>query len=111
MVLSSSVPQHGVALTINHTGPLYAGASLTLTCTVTVNPNVDYSNVVIEWSRVPVGRSAVSPATRTTSSYIGTLTISPLTDEDGGTYTCIVTFTGETLTTASDSINISVRGE
>ena len=35
------VPQPGVAITLSHTAPLYAGTSLTLTCTVTLDPNVN----------------------------------------------------------------------
>ena len=37
------VPQPGVDVTLSHTPPLYAGTGLTLTCSVTLDPNVDNS--------------------------------------------------------------------
>ena len=55
-----SVPQPAVPVTVNNTGTLYAGTSLTLTCTA---PNVDNSeHVRIDWSRILEERSTVSPA-------------------------------------------------
>ena len=37
------VPQPGVDVTLSHTSPLYAGTGLTLTCSVTLDLNVDNS--------------------------------------------------------------------
>ena len=38
-------------VTLSHTAPLYAGTGLTLTCTVTLDPNVDNGErVMTEWS-------------------------------------------------------------
>ena len=110
----SSVPQPGVAVTLNNTGTLYAGTGLTLTCTVTLDSSVDNSeHVSIDWSRMPGGRSTVSPAMRVSgsSSYTGSLTISPLADQDDGTYTCTGTVTGGTTATNSDDFSITVNGE
>ena len=113
--ISPSVPQPGVAVTLNNTGTLYAGTGLTLTCTVTLDSSVDNSeNVSIDWSRMPEERSTVSPAMRVfgSSSYTGSLTISPLADQDDdGTYTCTGTVTGGTTATNSADISITVNGE
>ena len=46
-------------------------------------------------------------------NYTGSLTISPLADQDDGTYTCTVTVTGGsnvTQATATDNIAITVMG-
>ena len=113
-VISPSVPQPGVAVTVNNTGTLYAGTGLTLTCTVTLDSSVDNSeHVSIDWSRMPEERSTVSPVMRVSgSSYTGSLTISPLADQDDdGTHTCTVTVTGGTTATNSDDISITVNGE
>ena len=111
--ISSSVPQPGVAVTVNNTGTLYAGTGLTLTCTVTLDSSVDNSeHVRIDWGRMPEERSTVSPVMRVSgNSYTGSLTISPLVDRDDGTYTCTGTITGGTTATNSDDISITVNGE
>ena len=109
------VPQPDVAVTVNNTGILYAGTGLTLTCTVTLDSSVDNSeSVSIAWSRIPEGRSTVSPVMRVSdsSSYTGTLTISPLADQDDdGTYTCTGTVTGGTTAIARYDVTITVMGE
>ena len=114
-VSSLTVPQPTVAVTVNNTGTLYAGTSLTLTCTVTLDSSVDNSeSVSIDWSRIPEERSTVSPVMRVSDSsiYTGSLTISPLADQDDdGTYTCTGTVTGGTTATASDEVTITVMGE
>ena len=84
-------------VTLSNTAPLYVGTSLTLTCTVMLDPNVD-SNVDVrtEWS----GHQDISGKRYSASIsgrryvYTGSLTISPLAEQDGGTYTCTVTITG-----------------
>ena len=104
-----------MAVTVNNTGTLYAGTGLTLTCTVTLDSSVDNSeSVSIDWSRIPEERSTVSPVMRVSdsSSYTGSLTISPLADQDDdGTYTCTGTVTGRTTATNSADISITVNGE
>ena len=109
-----SVPQPTVAVAVNNTGTLYAGTGLTLTCTVTLDSSVDNSeHVGIDWSRILEERSTVSPVMRVSDSdYTGSLTISPLADQDDdGTYTCTATVTGGTTATASDEVTITVMGE
>ena len=105
-------------VTLNHTAPLYAGTGLTLTCTVTLDPNVDNGErVMTEWSGlqdIPEERYSVTGASGSGSTYTDSLTISPLADQDNGTYTCTVIVTGGSnvqQATASDDVTIAVMGE
>ena len=115
---SHPVPQPGVAVTANRTTPLYAGTGLTLTCTVTLDSDVDSGqSVETSWSGlqdIPEQRYSVTGASGSGGSYTGSLTISPLADQDNGTYTCTVIVTGGSnvlQATASDDIIITVMGE
>ena len=112
------VPSPGVTVTPNRTTTLYAGTGLTLTCTVTLNPNVDNGErVVTEWSGprdISGDRYSVTGASGSDSTYTDSLTISPLADLDDGTYTCTVTVTGGSnvqQVTASDDVTITVMGK
>ena len=105
-------------ITLSHTAPLFAGTGLTLTCTVTLDPNVDNGErVMTEWSGlqdIPEERYSVTGASGSGSTYTDSLTISPLADQDDGTYTCTVTVTGGSnvqQATASDDVTITVMGE
>ena len=113
-----SVPRPGVNVTLNHTAPLYAGTGLVLTCAVVLeldNMNND-KRVLTEWSGledIPEERYSFTGATSSGSTYTDSLTISPLADQDDGTYTCTVTVAGGRNTqqaTASDDISITVMG-
>ena len=113
-----SVPQPGVDVTLSHTAPLYAGTGLTLTCTVTLDPNVDNSErITTEWSGIqdiPVERYSVTGASGSGITYTDSLTISPLADHDDGTYTCTATVTGGSNiepSSANDGVTITVMGE
>ena len=113
----SSVPQPSVDIILSHTAPLYAGTGLTLTCKVTLDTNVDNGErILTEWSGIqdiPKKRYSFT-ACGSSSTYTDSLTISPLADQDDGTYTCTVTVTGEVnvkQATASDDVNITVMGE
>ena len=71
--------------------------------------------VVTEWSgpqSIPGDRYSVTLAMRESdSSYTGSLTISPLADQND-TYICTVTVTGGTQSvTARDDVAITVLGE
>ena len=112
------VPQPGVDVTLSHTAPLYAGTGLTLTCTVTLDPNVDNGErVMTEWSGlqdISEERYSVTGASGSGSTYTNSLTISPQADQDDGTYACTVTVTGGSnvqQATASDDVTITVMGE
>ena len=113
----SPVPQPNVDVTLSRTAPLYTGGSLTLTCAVTLDPNVDNGEIVVtEWSgpRDILGeRELVTPASGSGTTYTGSLTIRPLADQDDGTYTCTVTVTGgnNNQATANDAIEILVMSK
>ena len=103
-------------ITLNHTAPLYAGTGLTLTCTVTLDHNVDSGeSVMTEWSglqNLPVERYSISGVTGSGTTYMDILTISPLADQDDGTYTCTVTVTGgNNIQQTTANYNITVTGE
>ena len=105
-------------VTLSHTAPLYAGTGLALTCTVTLDSNVDNGErVMTEWSGlqdIPEERYSVTGASGSGSTYTDSLAISPLADQDDGTYTCTVTVTGGSnvqQATASDDVIITVMGE
>ena len=107
-----------VAVTFSHTPPLYTGISLTFTCTVTLDHNVDsgdHEKVVTEWSGlqdIPEKRYSVTAASGSGSTYTGSLTITPLAYQDTGTYTCSGTVTDAfSEATASDNISITVNSE
>ena len=102
-------------VTLSRTAPLYAGTSLTLTCTVTLDPNVDNGeSVMTEWSGprdISGERYAVTAASGSGSTYTGSLTISPLADQDDGTYICTGTVTGGTNVQQATAVTITVMGE
>ena len=111
-----SVPQPDVVINISPTGSLYAGTSLTLTCTMTLDPTVnDNEYINIEWSghqSISEDRYTVSDVMRGSgSNYTATLIISPLAVQDDDVMiTCTVTVTGGTSATANDDVTINVMG-
>ena len=116
LLFIDSVPAPEVTVTLSHTPPLYTGISLTLTCTVTLDPNVDSGErVVTEWSGVqdiPEERYSVTVSSESGSTYTGSLTISHLAYQDTGTYTCTGTVSDAfNKATASDNISINVNSK
>ena len=104
-----SVPKPVVVTTTNRTGPLYAGTGLTLTCTMTLHPNVD-SNVSV--NMVWTGPSTSNWYSLTSlhmlgRSYTRNLTISPLVTTDSGQYQCSVIITRRSSETFNQAINYS----
>ena len=117
-LLSLSVPSPTVSVSINRTGPLFAGTSLTISCTVTLDSSVNNNErVTIDWGDIPPERYSVSLVMRESDdgSYTGRLTISSLANSDDGTVIiCTGTVTGGTETqsaSSSDEVTISVKGE
>ena len=112
--------QTSVVVSYNQTGPLFAGTTLTLTCTLSTNYGIDNDErVSTNWSGLTVSPSNLLEPSRTTSvqldhifpaerysvtpamrgsdgSYTGTLTIYPLAEGDDGTLPCTGTVTGGT---------------
>ena len=113
------VPQPVVVITLGHTPPLYVGTSLTLTCSVTLDPNVNNNeSVVTEWNgprQIAGDRYSVTPAMRESdSSYNGSLVVGPLTVQDDGMYTCTTTVTGGAnvqSATAHGAVTITVMSK
>ena len=85
-----------VTVTLSPTPPLYTGINLTLTCTVTLDLNVNKcEKIMMEWSGhqdIPEERYSILRATYNASgphvTYTGSLIISPLAYQDTATYTC-----------------------
>ena len=103
-------------VTLSRTAPLYSGGSLNFTCSVTMDSIVDNDvRVAIEWSGprdISGERYLTIPASGSSTTYTGSLTIRPLADLDDGTYTCAVTVTGTSNTQqTSDIAEIIVMGE
>ena len=81
---------------ISHTeGVLYAGTNLSLICNVSLDDSVDSDvSVDVKWymeSRQlnnTIERFIISPTINTTTSFISNLTLTPLTDEEQGNFTC-----------------------
>ena len=103
------MPVPDVTVTATYTTPLYVGNTITLTCTVTLDPNVDNNETVTtSWSGPSDNsgkRYLVTVTNGSGSMYTSSLTISSLADHDQGTYTCtgIVTGENEQQVTAMDS--------
>ena len=83
---------------------------------MTLDPNVDNGErVMTEWSGIQdiqAERYSVTGTSGSGSTYTDSLTISPLADQDDGTYTCTVVVTGgNNVQEASASHNITVIGD
>ena len=83
---------------------------------MTLDPNVDNGErVMTEWSGIQdiqAERYSVTGTSGSGSTYTDSLTISPLADQDDGTYTCTVAVTGgNNVQEASASHNITVTGD
>ena len=106
-----------MVVSYNETGPLFAGTTLTLTCTLSTNYGIDNDErVSTNWSGVdhilPAERYSVTPAMRGSDGrYTGTLTISPLAEGDDGTLSCTGTVTGGTERQSdNDTADINITG-
>ena len=81
---------------ISHTkGVLYAGTNLSLICNISLDYSVDSDvSVDVKWymeSRQlsnTMERFIVLPTINITTSFISNLTLTPLTDEEQGNFTC-----------------------
>ena len=121
-----TVPQPTVSITPNHSGVLYAGTPLTLTCSIQLNPAVDTTVMATRMWRGP-GSQVVSNSSRVTVSnllkrltfvYETTIEFDPLSTTDSGTYECEATVTPDPQsqfiimsTAGSDTHTIIVQSE
>ena len=108
------MPQTSVVVSYNQNGPLFAGTTLTLTCTLSTNYGVNNDEAVsTHWDHIlPAERYSVTPAMRgSDGSYTGTLTIFPLAEGDDGTLSCTGTVTGGTERQSdTDTADINITG-
>ena len=101
--LIPAVPTPVVSVSIP-TGPLYEGTSQTLNCTATLAASVDTDiTVSVNWTGPQLSSS---DRITITHPFISTLTLSPLTRDDAGQYSCQVT-----ATSSSPYITNSTPGE
>ena len=110
-----TVPAPDVAVTVTYATPLYVGSSLTLTCTVTLDPNVDNNETVsTSWSgpnHISGKRYLIDNASNSDRTYTSSLTINPIVQQDNGTYICtgIVKGENEEQVTASANYTLSIN--
>ena len=121
-----TVPQPTVSITPNHSGVLYAGTPLTLTCSIQLNPAVDTTVMATRMWRGP-GSQVVSNSSHVTVSnllkrltfvYETTIEFDPLSTTDSDNYECEATVTPDPQsqfvimsTTGSDTHTIIVQSE
>ena len=122
-----AVPTPSVTVTVQPSGPLYAGTtSVTLTCTITLSVDVD-TDVMMEvtWFRLgtplsnTISRVSISPLAESGRTFTSNLTLSPLYPEDNTNFTCEAIghprptqqfINASELGMESDSINVVLRG-
>ena len=116
LIMSPSVPMPTVSLT-PPTSPLYAGTSLTLTCTITVNPAVDTTvSVAVTWERtrntgpVTITTGVSTMGSRPTfSSTVTGITLSTL--DTGFTCRAVASTTQSNSPEGMSSRTVTVMGE
>ena len=115
LLLADSVPDVNISLSPNTPdSPLYTGTTLNLTCTTTRHCNLNTGEVIAAtWSgpRNITGVEYTISQSSFSQEISINLTISPLTVQDEGVYTCNMTVGGESRNQsidASDAIRIHV---
>ena len=101
-------------ISLSRDSPLYSGTTLSLTCTTTRHCNLNTGEeITATWSGprdITGAEYAISESTFFQGIKIS-LTISPLTVEDKGVYTCNMTVSGENRNqsiNASDAVWINI---
>ena len=109
--LTFLVPQPTTVITTTATDIVYVGDIISLTCTVTLDSNIDsIVSVMIIWSGpVNINRYKISETTLSGNDYTSSLNINQLTERDQGTYTCLANVTGDYIvpTTGHDTYTLS----
>ena len=90
-----AVPPPDVQVSLR-SGPLYVGTSLSLSCAVTIDSSVNNNeSVTIEWIGSQGSQVSINDTLRVyENTYEGNLTISTLSMDDSGAFTCTGTITG-----------------
>ena len=92
-----AVPVSEVTISLSHDPPLYVDTTLTLTCTATLHVNVNTDKEATATWRGPediIGERFTISQSTLSRRINNSLTISPLTVQDEGMYTCTVTVNG-----------------
>ena len=123
-----TVPTPSVTVTVQSSGPLYAGTtSVTLTCTITLSEDVD-TDVMMEvtWLRSGTSLSnttsqvTISPLAEPGRIFTSNLTLSPLYPEDNTSFTCMAVghpktrqdfITPSEVAMDNNSIEVIIRGK
>ena len=109
-------PVLDVCVSLDEDGPLYAGSSLTISCTVKLNPIVNNNNETVRtnWSgieSIPHKRYTINSTKLSHTTYITHLIIHTLTKQDSGNYTCSATIIGEAEPASKkDDVIVDVLG-
>ena len=110
-VYSLTVPTPDAITTPSRTTPLYAGTSVTLSCSMTLHPNVDsVQSVWMMWfvaSSLPKDQYSDTGLHTSGKTYTRNITISPLPTRHSGRYVCSVIVTGRNAQQVA--IDITVR--
>ena len=111
LTLTFPVLQPTTVITTTATDNVYVGDTISLTCTVTLDSNIDsIVSVMIIWSGpVNINRYEISDTTISGNDYTNSLNIKQLTERDQGTYTCLANVTGDYIvpTTGHDTYTLS----
>ena len=113
-LLLLTVPVPTMITTPSRTTPLYAGTSVTLSCIVTLHPNVDSGEIVVTVWITPLGNQySDNGIHRSGKIYTHNITISPLHNRHSGRYVCAVNVTRRNAQQASNTsvIDITVRSK
>ena len=108
------VPRPNVTVSLNQSHPLYAGSSLTISCTVAIDPHINNNErVSIHWNVNNGGRYTTTPdMKKPDGSYTSSLIISPAANtDDGMTFTCTGRVTGGTDVQQTEGITLRINGE
>ena len=108
------VPRPNVTVSLNQSHPLYAGSSLTISCTVAIDPHIiNNERVSIHWDVHNGGRYTTTPdMKKPDGSYTSSLIISPAAStDDGQTFTCTGRVTGGTDVQQTEGITLRINGE
>ena len=108
-----------VNISVSPNSLLYSGTTLNLTCTATLHFNTSTDDeFTVMWNgprHITGERYIISQWNFSNGVNISSLTISPLTLQDEGMYTCTVTVGGESMNQciidASDKVLINVLGK
>ena len=108
------VPRPNVTVSLNQSHPLYAGSSLTVSCTVAIDPHINNNDrVSIDWNVNNGDRYTITPdMKKPDGSYTSSLIISPAANtDDGKTFTCTGRVTGGTDVQQTKDITLRINGE